>query len=97
MKTIPELYDEVVANEVLKAAFMEAAEAGNMEGFLAEHECNASLDELIAFLKAIDEEDDPLTMDDLKYCRGGTPKEDITTLIYALYRKNNGWTRKPGR
>ncbi|MBR4575803.1 MAG: hypothetical protein IKO25_01235 [Clostridia bacterium] len=71
MKTIQELYDEVSGNEELRARFIEAAGAGKQEAFLKEHGCEATLEEVAAFLKAKAEEDAPLSMDELENTAGG--------------------------
>ena len=71
MKTIQELYNEVMGNEELKAKIIEAANAGKQEAFLKEHGCEASLEEAAAFLKAKSEEDAPLSLDELENSAGG--------------------------
>ena len=80
MKTIQELYIEVMADQELKEKFIEAANAGKTEEFLKEHGCEATMEELNAFLKAKAEEDAPLSMDELDNAAGGdcaTAKEEI--------------------
>ena len=52
MKTIQELYSEVMNNQELKEKFIEAANAGQQEAFLKEHGCDATLEEVKAFLEA---------------------------------------------
>ena len=71
MKTIQELYDEIMGNQELKAKFIEAANAGTQKEFLKEHGCEATLDELAAFLKEKIEEDTPLSLDELENSAGG--------------------------
>ena len=51
MKTLQELYDEIIASEELKAAFVEAAKSGKTMEFLKVHGCEATEEELAAFLK----------------------------------------------
>ena len=71
MKTIQELYDEVMGSDELKAQCIEAAKTEKLEDFFKEHGCNATLEEVTAFLKAKDEEDAPLSMDELENTAGG--------------------------
>ena len=72
MKTIQELYNEVMENQELKAKFIEAAKAGKQEDFLKEHGCGATTEEVAAFLKTRSEEDAPLSLDELENSAGGT-------------------------
>ena len=72
MKTIQELYDEIMASQELKAQFIEAGKAGKQEAFLKEHGCEATLEEVAAFLKARSEEDAPLSLNELENSAGGT-------------------------
>ena len=80
MKTIQELYTEVMANQELKKKFIEAAKAGKQADFLKEHGCEASVEEVAAFLKAQAEEDAPLSMDELENSAGGKCNAEETLL-----------------
>ena len=71
MKSIQELYNEVMENQKLKEKFIEAAKAGKQEAFLKEQGCDATLEEVAAFLKAKAEEDAPLSVDELENSAGG--------------------------
>ena len=71
MKTIQELYSEIMANQELKAQFIEAAKAGKQEAFLKEHGCEATLEEVKTFLEAKQQEDAPLSLDELDNAAGG--------------------------
>jgi len=51
MKTLQELYSEIIASEELKAAFTEAAKSGKATEFLKAQGCEATAEELAAFLK----------------------------------------------
>lgn len=51
MKTLQELYSEIIASDELKAAFAEAAKDGKAAEFLKAHGCEATAEELAAFLK----------------------------------------------
>ena len=71
MKTIQELYNEIMASQELKAQFIEAAKAGKQEAFLKAHGCEATLKEVQAFLEAKQNEDAPLSFDELENAAGG--------------------------
>ena len=75
MKTIQELYTEVMENQELKAQFIEAANAGKQEAFLKEHGCEATLEEVKAFLEAKQKEDAPLSVNELENAAGGCSPE----------------------
>ena len=51
MKTIQELYSEVLKSEELKKAFSEAVQNKTVEDFLKSHGCEASMEDVAAFLK----------------------------------------------
>ena len=72
MKTIQELYSEIMASQELKAQFIEAAKAGKQEEFLKTHGCEATLEEVKTFLEAKQNEDAPLSFDELENAAGGT-------------------------
>ena len=71
MKTIQELYNEITANQELKAQFLEAAKAGKQEEFLKDHGCEATVEEVKAFLEAKAKEDAPLSVNELENAAGG--------------------------
>ena len=51
MKTLEELYREVMADNALKSEYLEAAGNGRAEDFLKSHGCEASAQELEAFME----------------------------------------------
>ena len=51
MKTIRELYSEVLKSEELKKAFSEAVQNKTVEDFLKSQGCEASMEDVAAFLK----------------------------------------------
>ena len=74
MKTLQELYKEVIASDELKKEFMEAANdekngQKNVEEFLKNHGCDASFEELKAFFKEKSEEE--LSEEELVAVAGG--------------------------
>ena len=86
MKTIQELYNEIMANQELKAQFIEAASTGKQAEFLKQHDCQATAEEVLAFLKAKEQEDAPLSLDKLENAAGGecnalTAGETVVSVI----------------
>ena len=51
MKTLQEIYSEVLKSEELKKAFSEAVQSKTVEDFLKSHGCEASMEDVAAFLK----------------------------------------------
>ena len=51
MKTIQELYSEVLKSEELKKAFSEAVQNKTVEDFLKSQGCEATMEDVAAFLK----------------------------------------------
>ena len=83
MKTMQELYNEVMADKELKAQFVEAANAGKLEAFLKDHGCEATAEEVKAFLEAKANEDAPLSFDELENAAGGAC--NMTTTEESLF------------
>ena len=77
MKTLQELYNEVIASDELKKEFLEAGKNGKAEEFIKVHGCDATLDEIKAFLENLTKTDKELSADELENVAGGTC--DITT------------------
>ena len=71
MKSIQELYNEIMGNQELKNQFIEAAKEGKQEEFLKAHGCEATLEEVKAFLEVKAQEDAPLSLDELENSAGG--------------------------
>ena len=52
MKTMEELYNEVVGSDELKKEFLEAARSnGSVQAFLKKYDCTATVEEVMAFIK----------------------------------------------
>ena len=86
MKTIQELYSEIMAIQEFKAQFIEAAKAGKQEEFLKAHGCEATMEEVKAFLEAKAKEDAPLSVNELENAAGGecnntTGRELVTSFV----------------
>ena len=72
MKTIQELYNEIMGSQELKAQFIEASTTGRQAEFLKEHDCQATAEEVLAFLKAREQGDSSLSENELENAAGGT-------------------------
>jgi len=70
MKTIRELYNEIIADDELKKAFAEAAKNNKVEDFAAEHDCQATVSDIMSFLEGMKGEDE-LSKEELENAAGG--------------------------
>ena len=64
MKTMQELYSEIVASDELKKAIVEAMKANELEDFLKAHGCEATEEEIQEFIEAKAAEDTPIELSD---------------------------------
>ena len=71
MKTLQELYNEVIQSDELKKEFLETAKNGKAEDFIKAHGCDATLDEIKAFLEEQTKSDKELSADELENVAGG--------------------------
>ena len=71
MKTLEDLYKEVMASEELKKAFAQAAKDKKVADFLKAQGCDASEDEFKAFLTEKAKTDKALSEEDLENVAGG--------------------------
>ena len=71
MKTIQELYSEVLKSEELKKAFSEAVQNKTVEDFLKAQGCEASMEDVAAFLKEQQAKTGELTDNELDNVAGG--------------------------
>ena len=77
-----------MSSKELKAQAVEAVKAGKLEAFLKEHGCEATLEEVAAFLKEKSSEDKPLSVNELENaaggeCNGNTALEGILSTFTA--------------
>ena len=68
MKSLQDLYKEIIANDELKNAFLEAAKAGKALEFIKSHGCETTEEELKAFLS---KQSGELSDDELDNASGG--------------------------
>lgn len=74
MKTLQEMYDEIMASDDEKRAFVEAVKSDSVADFLKQHGCDAAEEDLQEFLdgKAADDAPLELSIEELKSVAGGT-------------------------
>ena len=70
-KTINEIYEEVMKSAELQKEFLAAEKNGSIAAFAAAHGCEATVEEVQAFLKAKLSEDKELSLDELDQVAGG--------------------------
>ena len=81
MKTMDELYNEIQSNEVMKESFIAAARENRLADFLREHDCTASVADVMEYINGVREGE--VSDDDLDSVAGGNcgfhdPSEAMT-------------------
>ncbi len=71
MKTVQDLYKEVMASEELKKAFAQAAKDNKVADFLKAQGCEATEEEFKAFIQEKAGSDKPLSESELENAAGG--------------------------
>ena len=71
MKTLQELYKEVVSSEELKKEYIAAAKDGKALEFIKSHGVDASEDEIKTFFEELTKKDEELSPDELENAAGG--------------------------
>ncbi len=84
MKSIEELYQEVLGSEELKKEFAQAVQENRVEDFLKENGCKAGKQELETFLKELQEKEGELSEDELDAVAGGCNKQDAALSAYTF-------------
>ena len=69
MKSLDEMYQEVMADEALKEEFTAAFRDGRVSEFLKAHDCDATVEEVEEYVKG--QRDEELSLDDLGSVAGG--------------------------
>ena len=74
MKTMQELYSEIMASDELKKDFVEAMKAEKLGDFLKAHDCEATEAEIREFVETKAAEDIPIELseDEIKHVVGGS-------------------------
>ena len=81
MKTLKELYTEIIGSDELKKAYLEAAKGGKIAEFLKVHGCEATAEEIKAFLK--ERSNQQLSDDELDSVAGGGCNGETGTDIFV--------------
>ena len=85
MKTMQELYDEIMGSEELKKTFLDSGKSKEtMEAFLKAQGCNVTIEEFAAFLKDNAETNDEMSKEELKAIAGGGEIDLIFSIILAI-------------
>ena len=85
MKSLQELYDEILASDELKQEFAEAAKSEETTAtFLKSHDCDASVSDLAAFLKEQLTEKKELGEQEVEQVAGGGAGTGIAVFTSAL-------------
>ena len=84
MKTIEELYYEVLASEELKAGFTAAAKEKRLAEFMSAHGCEATEAEVVEFLKARQSADGACSDDELTSVSGGCNGGEAAMSIFYI-------------
>ena len=88
-KTIAQLYEEVMASAALKKEFLMAEKSGNIGEFSAAHGCQATDEEIQAFLREMLSKPIKLTMDELDQVAGGTGEKTPPEPVDITLGTNN--------
>ena len=86
MKTLEELYKEVMASEELKKEFC-ALKPEEVEGFAEKHGCKATLDEIKAFLTEKSKAEGEISEEEVEQIaggKGGYDTDDTEEIDYEL-------------
>ena len=83
MKTIEELYNEVLASEELKKEFL-ALKPEEVEGFAAKYGCKASLEEIKAFSEAKKNQVGALSDEELDQIAGGKSARAVEAFVSII-------------
>ncbi|MEE5993514.1 MAG: hypothetical protein V3G42_09770 [Oscillospiraceae bacterium] len=78
MKTLQELYNEVIKSDELKKEFLEAGKNGKAEEFIKAHGCDVTLDEIKAFLENLTKSDNELSAEELENVAGGACNDETS-------------------
>ena len=86
MKSLQELYNEIIASEEMKAEFLECGKTKeDTAEFLKKYDCTASVDELTVFLKEkMTAKTEELSEEELKQLAGGAKTADFVITILAF-------------
>ncbi len=78
MKTLEGFLKEISENEDLRKEFEEAVDQDNVVEFFKQHDCEATLEEIVEFVKANDKDGAALSEEELESVAGGRDKKCVT-------------------
>ena len=81
MKTLQKLYTEILGSDEMKKSFAEAARDGKISEFLKAQGCEATMEEIQAFLK--EKAGKQLSDEELDNAAGGTCNKETAAEAYA--------------
>jgi len=85
MKTLQELYNEIMADEGLKKAFVEAVKDNKAIEFAKEHGVETTLDEIKAFLEESRAQEGELAPEEMENAAGGACSDKtLTETAYSV-------------
>ena len=84
MKTIEELYNEVMASEEMKKEFL-ALKPEEVESFAEKYGCKATLEEIKAFFAEKSTSSGELSDDEIEQIAGGKSTEEERVLLLSIY------------
>lgn len=88
MKTLQELYDEIIASDELKKEFAESIKTKeDTAAFLKKQECSATVDELIEFIKEkMPENPQKMSEEELAAVAGGKSRTaEVVTTVTTIF------------
>ena len=88
MKTLQDLYKEVMASDELKAAFAQAAKDKKVADFLKANGCDATEEEFKTFLAEKAGSDKALSEEDLENVAGGSFLGLLKDAITYIFSRN---------
>lgn len=84
MKSIEQLYQEVLGSEELKKEFAQAVHENRVEDFLKKNGCEAGKQELETFLEELQEKEGELSENELDAVAGGCNKQEALFSAYTF-------------
>ena len=86
MKSMQELYDEIIRSEELKKEFLDSGKnKETMEAFLKAHECDVTIEKFAEFLKEKSETSEDMNEADLKAVAGGGEIDLAVSIVIAVW------------
>ena len=91
MKTLQELYNEVIQSDELKKEFLEAGKNGKAQEFIKAHGCDATMDEIKVFLEEQAKADKELSAEELENVAGGACNDETSLEVFGSIATLGFW------